>query len=91
MTKIISALEKIRRVERLKQEELARSLGISQGHFSKVLSGKAPLSGKLEAQISTWLQQQGHSSDGDAKSHRIRELTNSIRQQCMELMHLTTS
>src|SRR5690554_2302835 len=39
MTKIISALEKIRREERLKQGEMAISLGISQGHFSKVMSG----------------------------------------------------
>jgi len=91
MVKIISSVENVRRDERMRQDELARLLGISQGHYSKVLAGKVPLSGKLENRISSWLDEQGRENKSDAKSHRIRELTNSIRAQCMELIQLANS
>lgn len=88
MPDVLSAVEAARRTGRVKQAELAGALGITQGHYSKVLAGKVNLSGKLETKMSEWLTAGEHPVSGDAKSKRIRELTVSIRNQCVELMQL---
>lgn len=53
---IIAALKARQRKGAVTQVELAAALGIHQGHLSKVMAGKAPLSRKLKAKAERLLQ-----------------------------------
>lgn len=88
MTDSIQAADVARRRLRLRQGEVARELGITQGHYSKVLNRHAPLTHKLDQRIMEWLSSRAQPTDGDAASARMRDLAASIRGQCIELMHL---
>jgi transcriptional regulator with XRE-family HTH domain len=73
----------------LSQKELADALGVTQGHYSKVVRGAATLSPKLEQRMLHWLTENGQSvADDDATALRMRELAASIRNLCTELMRL---
>ncbi|WNJ90915.1 helix-turn-helix transcriptional regulator [Bosea sp. 685] len=48
---VIAALEALGEKEGMSQSGLAKALAISQGHLSKVITGKAPLSPKLRRRI----------------------------------------
>jgi transcriptional regulator with XRE-family HTH domain len=81
-------VEAARLASRLSQAQLAGLLGVTQGHYSKVVTAKVPLSEALRLRMQDWLGAQG---DGTARSdarHRMQELAASIRRECMELMHL---
>lgn len=45
------ALENLRRERGLNQDELARRLGVSQPHISRVISGDIPVGNKLRLRI----------------------------------------
>ncbi len=64
---------------RLSQSEIAQRLGCTQGHYSKVIKGKAPLSPKLSARMKKWVKAEGVS---DAEEGR------KIVEKCIELMHM---
>lgn len=53
---IIAALKVRQRTDELTQVALATALGIHQGHLSKVMAGKVPLSSKLRAKAERLLQ-----------------------------------
>ncbi len=67
---IIAALKTRQRNDNLTQLELAAALGIHQGHLSKVLSGKVPLSRKLNVKVERLLE-------GDAAPTRVIEILES--------------
>jgi transcriptional regulator with XRE-family HTH domain len=73
---------------RQSQQQVARALGVTQGHYSKVITSKTPLSDKLKVRMEAWLAERGTIVAGDAASRRMHELAASIRRECMELMHL---
>jgi transcriptional regulator with XRE-family HTH domain len=53
---LIAKTEARRRLMRLSQQELARDLGITQGHYSKLVRGHVPLASKAEVRLSAWLE-----------------------------------
>ncbi len=70
------------------QAEIATALGITQGHYSKVVKGRVPLSPALEGRMKEWLEEGMQPLIVDSSAHRMRELAVSIRMQCTELMHI---
>lgn len=90
VTNIVRTLERARSQRRISQTDLAEALGVTQGHYSKVARGLAPLSGKMAKRVDAWLAVHGGPAEGDdAAALRMRALAISIRAQCMELMHLS--
>lgn len=85
---LILSIEEARRSRRMSQGEVARALKITQGHYSKVVASRAPLSGKLAKRMEAWLAANGQAPLGDDATRRIYQLASSIRRECMELMHL---
>lgn len=86
----MSALERVRRQRGLRQAELAKALGVTQGHYSKLARGIVPLSSKVHGRTVAWLKEYGGPIEGDdAATVRMKKLASSIRAQCMELMHLS--
>jgi len=85
---LMLSVDEARRARRMSQAEIAKALGITQGHFSKVLTKSVPLSAKLKVRMEVWLSDGDHAAIGDVASRRISELAMSIRRECMELMHL---
>lgn len=73
---------------RLSQAQLALRLEVTQGHYSKVISGKVPLTDHLRLKMQTWLDTQPSSAAGPQATRRMLELVASIQRECMELMHL---
>lgn len=55
------ALENLRRERGLNQDELARRLGVSQPHISRVISGEIPAGNKLRLRIGKLLAAEHHS------------------------------
>ncbi|WP_156843245.1 helix-turn-helix domain-containing protein [Novosphingobium aquimarinum] len=47
MAEVIHEIERIRLAARISQAEISLTLGVTQGHYSKVINGKAELSLKL--------------------------------------------
>lgn len=89
MTDMINSLEHTRRQLGLAQSDLAKILGVTQGHYSKVVRRKVPLSSKLEDSMRVWLDANGVAKEVEGGSElRMRELAASIRTQCIELMQL---
>jgi transcriptional regulator with XRE-family HTH domain len=88
MVELIHEIERIRLAARISQAEISLTLGVTQGHYSKVINGKAELSSKLQERMEAWIS--GHEDGGQDSltSRRMKQLAASIRQQCMELMHL---
>lgn len=88
MTDVLRFLEAARRDAGLTQSAVARDLGMTQGHYSKVVRGIAPLPLRLGGRIEEWLAMRGVSADAVPASDRARVLAASIRRQCLELMRL---
>lgn len=74
---IIADLKARQQKDELTQLELAAALGIHQGHLSKVMAGKAPLSIKLNARIERLLQN-GEPADVSPEEFEV-ELINALR------------
>ncbi|WP_456815334.1 helix-turn-helix domain-containing protein [Bradyrhizobium sp. USDA 4508] len=54
-TRLCKALDNFRKQRGLSQGDLARRLQISQPHLSRILSGSAPLSGKVKVRAAQLL------------------------------------
>jgi transcriptional regulator with XRE-family HTH domain len=54
---LIANIEARRRLLRMSQQALALEIGMTQGHYSKLLRGRAPLASSAEAKLSAWLEQ----------------------------------
>ena len=85
---LILSVEEVRRSRRMPQVEVARALEITQGHYSKVVTLRATLSNRLAERMESWLVASGQAPLGGDATLRIQQLAASIRQECMELMHL---
>jgi transcriptional regulator with XRE-family HTH domain len=48
-------VEARRRLLKTTQQVLAEQLGMTQGHYSKLVRGRAPLGGAAEVQLKRWL------------------------------------
>lgn len=88
MTDLRHRVEQNRLKVRMSQLQLGQTLEITQGHYSKVISGKVPLADKLRKKMEEWLETQEDSAAGSQLTQRMQELAASIRRECMELMHL---
>lgn len=86
----IAQLEPLRRRLRLTQIAFASQLGVTQGHYSKVVRGIIPPGQRLSASIAQLLSEsdQAGSETSDELAARISALAASIQRQCIELMHL---
>ena len=88
MVEVIHEIERIRLAARISQAEISLTLGVTQGHYSKVINGKVELSLKLQERMQEWITSQADTGQETATARRMKQLAVSIRQQCMELMHL---
>lgn len=75
---------------RRSQAQLGRTLEITQGRYSKVMSGKVPLTDDLRQKMEAWLEMQKDFAAGPQVTRRVQELEASIRRECMELMQLVS-
>ncbi|WP_445682726.1 helix-turn-helix domain-containing protein [Radicibacter daui] len=79
MTDLINELEAARQARRISQAEVAGDLGISQGHYSKIVARNVTLTRKMSLRMSDWLGRH----DGHASDPRLRE----VLSKCIDLMH----
>jgi transcriptional regulator with XRE-family HTH domain len=79
MSDLIAEVENVRQSARMSQAEVAHQMGVSQGHYSKVVANRVPLAPKMAAKMIAWLEQ----SESTAAS-----IDREILEKCMELMHL---
>jgi transcriptional regulator with XRE-family HTH domain len=84
----MARLEQARLAARMSQQQIAQKLGVSQGHYSKVVTARVPLGDVLRENVEAWLKTQiGDGTASDA-TKRMHELAASIRRECAELMQL---
>lgn len=88
MTDPRERVEQARLRVRLSQAQLSKTLEITQGHYSKVMSGKVPLANSLRQKMLIWLETQTDFKASPQITQRMQELAASIRRECIELMHL---
>lgn len=88
MTDPRERVEHARLKARLSQAQLAGTLEITQGHYSKVMSGKVRLSADLRERMLAWLHSQSEPVGEEQIAWRMQQLAASIRSECMELMQL---
>jgi transcriptional regulator with XRE-family HTH domain len=93
MSELLSTIEERRLKSGLSQREVARAVGITQPHYSKVVGGLASLPKELEDRLIAWLRATEHGSVevGTAvgiEAARIKELAASIEEQLRELNRL---
>lgn len=79
MVDLIGEMEVRRQALHLSQDEVAARIGVSQGHYSKIIKGKAPLTPKMAERMTGWLASAGPLDRDNAQE---------ILEKCMELMHL---
>lgn len=91
-TDSISHVENVRRQLRKRQAEVARALGITQGHYSKVVSRRTPAGIDLSTRMATWAEAHDPTRDlpPEDVSARMAALANSIQAQCAELLTLAS-
>lgn len=85
---LILSVEEARRARRMSQAQVAEALGITQGHYSKVVAARVALSARLAERMQAWLAKGRETTLGNDATRRIHSLAASIRHECMELMHL---
>jgi transcriptional regulator with XRE-family HTH domain len=88
MSDLLATIEAARFRGRLSQSEVARVLGVTQGHYSKVIMRRVPLTAGLCERMEAWLERQEAPLELNPAAERIHELVSSIRRECIELMHL---
>ena len=81
-------LEGARAAARMSQAAMGKILGVTQGPYSKVITGKVPLTEALRGRMDEWLETQPGPVGRGGVSVRMQELAASIRRECIELMHL---
>ncbi|MGR7997941.1 helix-turn-helix domain-containing protein [Xanthobacter dioxanivorans] len=93
MSELLSSVEERRLRAGLSQRSVARAIGISQPHYSKVVGGLVRLPKGLEDRLAAWLAAQEHDpvegrTGVGIEASRIRELAASIEAQLRELNRL---
>ena len=89
MTDVVTSVEARRHRDGVSQSAVAASIGVTQGHYSKIASGKVPVSPNAARAMEAWLSDRSEPVVGGDASKRMRQLAGAIRRQCIELMHLT--
>jgi len=88
----IDRLERARRRLLLRQSDVAAALGITQGHYCKVVARVVPLTDRLGEKIASWLDAYDSGAVGPpVDDGRIAALAASIQAQCAELLALTSA
>ena len=88
MSNLMARVEQARLAARMSQQQLAEKLGVSQGHYSKVVTAKVPIGDTMRESAETWLNAQGLEGTASDVTKRMQELAASIRRECTELMQL---
>lgn len=78
IAEIARKVESKRRETLMSQAELANVLKVHQGHLSKILAGKVPISEKMGIRMSSLLSAWPHSASSDPTLER--ELLTAIRR-----------
>ena len=93
MTVLIDRAEAIRQRLGMRQIEAAKILGVTQGHYSKVVNRRTPLAPDLSERLSAWVESNSSPEEAqvDTLTHRIAALADSIQRQCAELLQLTAA
>lgn len=86
MSELIEEVERQRTAKRLSQAELADILQVTQGHYSKVVSGKVSLTNILAERMQGYLSKAKLPEGDTPESGRVLELLNEIRNKCIEIM-----
>jgi len=88
---LIDKLNKIILKRGLTQQQLAKAIGINQGHLSKILGNKCLPGKKAEHNISTWLAKNTPPSEGDSELLALikESIGNSPQRKeiVMQIMH----
>ena len=92
MSDLIGRLEATRRRLAIRQADLASALEVTQGHYSKVVRARTPLTEALSKRISRWIEINDPSGaqDQGGIAQRMAHLAASIQEQCAELLRLST-
>jgi transcriptional regulator with XRE-family HTH domain len=73
----------------ISQQRFAALLGITQGHYSKVKSGRVPAGPNALAALSGWLDTQDRAAEGpDTRRAEMMRLAEEITMQCIRLTDL---
>jgi transcriptional regulator with XRE-family HTH domain len=88
MSNLMARLERTRLAARMSQRQLGEKLGVTQGHYSKVMAGIVPLGDGLREKAEAWLIAQAADEGASDVMMRMQELAASIRRECNELMQL---
>lgn len=88
MTELILDIERHRKAMRLSQAEIAELLHVTQGHYSKVISGKVILTNDLSEKMRGYLSKAVLPSSGVHESRRVLELLGEIKEKCIEIMQV---
>jgi transcriptional regulator with XRE-family HTH domain len=88
MTKILDEIEDMRLRLGLTQLAVARSLGITQPHYSKVIGRTVGLSDHLALRMIAWTKDQLVPAQADEENREMLELTRSIERQSKRLATL---
>ena len=87
--KLMAKVDGQRRVAGLTQEALASLVGMTQGHYSKLLAGKAQPGPKALSNLRRWLSTRASfpPTPGEREAE-MRRLAAEIAMQCMRLTEL---
>lgn len=88
MSELLAAVEAERIRDRLSQRDVAIALGMTQGHFSKVVRGLVPISARAADRMRVWLANRVGTAGGGAAPVGAANIAGSIKSKCMEIMHL---
>lgn len=86
---IVEAVEKARKAAGITQAAMAATVGMTQGHYSKVASGKVPAGRKAVDAFSAWLEHRATPiAASGARQLELKRLATAIAMQCIELARL---
>lgn len=92
MTDVVRLIEERRMAVGLTQRSVAKALGVSQPHYSKVIGGVVALTPRLEELMEGWLKKAPVGRQASSRhNERIGKLTRSIERQIRELNELLVS
>lgn len=86
---IVSAAEAARKTAGLTQARMAIAVGMTQGHYSKLVAGKVPAGRKALDALSAWLEREGApAANPQSRQLEMKRLADEIAMQCMKLARL---
>ena len=91
MPVVIERAEAVRLRLGLRQSDVANAIGVTQGHYSKLVNRRTPLAHGLAKRLDAWVDSNSapDEAQADTLTHRIAALADSIQRQCTELLQLT--